>query len=116
MCSIFAILDFDGDLQTLRQLALRQSRLMRHRGPDWSGIHTCEGAVLAHERLVPDLYMKLHRHNHGYATGLAYADYIYMHNDDTENKERAALHIRLLLADDRVDPHLMLVRHGYATV
>ena len=36
----------------LRQLALRQSRLMRHRGPDWSGIHTCEGAVLAHERLA----------------------------------------------------------------
>jgi len=52
MCSIFAILDVNGDLQTLRQVALRQSRLMRHRGPDWSGIHTCEGAVLAHERLA----------------------------------------------------------------
>jgi len=25
---------------------------MRHRGPDWSGIHVCEGAVLAHERLA----------------------------------------------------------------
>lgn len=52
MCSIFAILDISGDLQLLRQTALRQSRLMRHRGPDWSGIHTCEGAVLAHERLA----------------------------------------------------------------
>ena len=52
MCSIFAVLDINGDLQALRQLALRQSRLMRHRGPDWSGIHTCEGAVLAHERLA----------------------------------------------------------------
>src|SRR5210317_758089 len=52
MCSIFAILDINGDLQDLRQVALRQSRLMRHRGPDWSGIHTCEGAVLAHERLA----------------------------------------------------------------
>ena len=52
MCSIFAILDINGDLQALRQIALRQSRLMRHRGPDWSGIHTCEGAVLAHERLA----------------------------------------------------------------
>jgi asparagine synthase (glutamine-hydrolysing) len=52
MCSIFAILDLNGDLQALRQLALRQSRLMRHRGPDWSGIYACEGAVLAHERLA----------------------------------------------------------------
>jgi asparagine synthase (glutamine-hydrolysing) len=52
MCSIFAVLDINGDLQALRQLALRQSRLLRHRGPDWSGIHTCEGAVLAHERLA----------------------------------------------------------------
>ncbi|MBT8070618.1 MAG: asparagine synthase B, partial [Gammaproteobacteria bacterium] len=52
MCSIFAVLDINGDVQPLRQLALRQSRLMRHRGPDWSGIHACDGAVLAHERLA----------------------------------------------------------------
>ena len=52
MCSIFAIFDIDGDLEAYRQLALRQSRLMRHRGPDWSGIHTCDTAVLAHERLA----------------------------------------------------------------
>ncbi len=52
MCSIFAVLDISGDLQALRQTALRQSRLLRHRGPDWSGIHTCAGAVLAHERLA----------------------------------------------------------------
>ncbi len=52
MCSIFAILNIEGDSQALRELALRQSRLMRHRGPDWSGSHTCEGAVLAHERLA----------------------------------------------------------------
>ena len=52
MCSIFAVLDINDDLQALRGVALRQSRLMRHRGPDWSGIHTCEAAVLAHERLA----------------------------------------------------------------
>ncbi len=52
MCSIFAILDIKGDLKGLRQLALQQSRLMRHRGPDWSGIHACGGAILAHERLA----------------------------------------------------------------
>lgn len=52
MCSIFAVLDINDDLTALRQLALKQSRLLRHRGPDWSGIHTCNGAVLAHERLA----------------------------------------------------------------
>ena len=52
MCSIFAILDINGDLQAMRQLALQQSRLLRHRGPDWSGIHTCDAAILAHERLA----------------------------------------------------------------
>ena len=45
------VLNINGDSQALRQVALKQSRLMRHRGPDWSGIYACEGAVLAHERL-----------------------------------------------------------------
>jgi len=52
MCSIFSVLNINGDLQALRQVALRQSRLLRHRGPDWSGIHACERAILAHERLA----------------------------------------------------------------
>jgi len=52
MCSIFSVLNIVGDAQALRQVALRQSRLLRHRGPDWSGIHACERAVLAHERLA----------------------------------------------------------------
>jgi asparagine synthase (glutamine-hydrolysing) len=52
MCSIFSVLDISGDLQAIRGIALKQSRLLRHRGPDWSGIHTAPGAVLAHERLA----------------------------------------------------------------
>jgi len=52
MCSIFSILDIHGGTRELRELALRQSRLLRHRGPDWSGIHTCNNAILAHERLA----------------------------------------------------------------
>ncbi len=31
--------------------ALELSRLMRHRGPDWSGIYASDKAILAHERL-----------------------------------------------------------------
>ena len=54
MCSIFAILDLvspaDGD--DLRGLLLECSRRQRHRGPDWSGVYTDDGAMLAHERLA----------------------------------------------------------------
>ncbi|MBS7456196.1 asparagine synthase B [Coralloluteibacterium stylophorae] len=53
MCSIFAILDIRGDdAAALRPLALEASRCMRHRGPDWSGVHVDDGAVLVHERLA----------------------------------------------------------------
>ncbi len=52
MCSIFGVLQVRQDPKTVRRMALRQSRLMRHRGPDWSGIHTAPNAVLAHERLA----------------------------------------------------------------
>ncbi|MBO2675488.1 asparagine synthase B [Shewanella algae] len=52
MCSIFAILDIQSDASALRSTALEMSKLMRHRGPDWSGIHTTARAILAHERLA----------------------------------------------------------------
>jgi asparagine synthase (glutamine-hydrolysing) len=52
MCSIFGVLQVRQDLKTVRRIALRQSRLLRHRGPDWSGIYTAPHAVLAHERLA----------------------------------------------------------------
>lgn len=52
MCSIFGILDIKTDLAPLRETALKSSRLMRHRGPDWSGIYAENNAILAHERLA----------------------------------------------------------------
>lgn len=52
MCSIFAILDIQSDPSALRHIALEMSKLMRHRGPDWSGIFADEHAILAHERLA----------------------------------------------------------------
>jgi asparagine synthase (glutamine-hydrolysing) len=51
MCSIFGVLEIRQDPETVRKMALRQSRLLRHRGPDWSGVHVAGSAVLAHERL-----------------------------------------------------------------
>lgn len=51
MCSIFGILDIKTGADALRPAALECSRLLRHRGPDWSGIYHSENAILVHERL-----------------------------------------------------------------
>ena len=51
MCSIFGILDIKTGADALRPQALEFSRLLRHRGPDWSGIYHSDNAILVHERL-----------------------------------------------------------------
>jgi len=51
MCSIFCILDIKTGADALRPKALEYSRLLRHRGPDWSGIYANDKAILVHERL-----------------------------------------------------------------
>ncbi len=54
MCGILAILDIDptrSNSGELRRQALSMARKLRHRGPDWSGIHSDDHAILAHERL-----------------------------------------------------------------
>lgn len=51
MCSIFGILDIKTSADALRPTALECSRLLRHRGPDWSGIYNNDNAILVHERL-----------------------------------------------------------------
>ncbi|MDD4864147.1 MAG: asparagine synthase B [Alishewanella agri] len=52
MCSIFGVLDIRTDVKALRQQALQLSKLLRHRGPDWSGIWNNDNAILVHERLA----------------------------------------------------------------
>ena len=42
MCSIFGVLDIKTDAGELRKKALELSRLMRHRGPDWSGVYASD--------------------------------------------------------------------------
>ncbi len=51
MCGIFGILDVKTDVSELRTQALELSKLLRHRGPDWSGIWNNNSAILSHERL-----------------------------------------------------------------
>lgn len=51
MCGIAAIFNIKGDPGQLRATALDMSRKIRHRGPDWSGIHVGRTAILTHERL-----------------------------------------------------------------
>jgi asparagine synthetase B (glutamine-hydrolysing) len=52
MCGIFCLFDLPaGQSGAAREVALQQARLLRHRGPDWSGVWAGERAVMAHERL-----------------------------------------------------------------
>ena len=54
MCSILGLFDLQpgDDLPRLRRHALELSQRQRHRGPDWSGVHADDGAILVHERLA----------------------------------------------------------------
>jgi len=51
MCGIVGVFDLKTDAQSLRAQVLEQSKIIRHRGPDWSGIYCGEKAIIAHERL-----------------------------------------------------------------
>ena len=52
MCGIVGIFDLKKPAEEERHKALELSKKLRHRGPDWSGIHTTPQAILAHERLA----------------------------------------------------------------
>ncbi|CEP14488.1 hypothetical protein [Parasitella parasitica] len=52
MCGIFAVYNYQGDIESYRQRALYLSKKIRHRGPDWSGCYTVDKHILCHERLA----------------------------------------------------------------
>ena len=52
MCGIVCAFDLKQDSETLRPQVLEMSKLVRHRGPDWSGIYSSKNAILGHERLA----------------------------------------------------------------
>ena len=51
MCGIVGLFNFRCPASELRERALAMASLVRHRGPDWSGIYVGEKGLLAHERL-----------------------------------------------------------------
>jgi len=51
MCAVIGIFGFKGPVAPMREQALRMAAMLRHRGPDWSGIYSDERAIIAHERL-----------------------------------------------------------------
>lgn len=52
MCSIFAVIDLHSNISELRELAVAQSNLLQHRGPDASGIKVYNNAILSHNRIA----------------------------------------------------------------
>lgn len=51
MCGIIGIFEIKDSVEKAREEALKMAALIRHRGPDWSGIYVDEKAIIAHERL-----------------------------------------------------------------
>ncbi len=51
MCGFVGVFDLKVQTQELRPQVLKMSKKIRHRGPDWSGVFSCDQAILAHERL-----------------------------------------------------------------
>ncbi|XP_021893221.1 asparagine synthetase [glutamine-hydrolyzing] 2-like, partial [Carica papaya] len=52
MCGILAVLGCIDTSQAKRSRIIELSRRLRHRGPDWSGLHCHEDCYLAHQRLA----------------------------------------------------------------
>lgn len=54
MCGIlcvFGLNESNNSVKNTRKRVVRLQKLLRHRGPDWSGIYSFQHAIMAHERL-----------------------------------------------------------------
>jgi len=52
MCGIVCAFNVKQKTELLRPQVLEMAKIIRHRGPDWSGIFSNDKAILAHERLA----------------------------------------------------------------
>jgi asparagine synthase (glutamine-hydrolysing) len=46
------VFDIHKNATSVRQQILEQSKKLRHRGPDWSGVYADDNCVISHERLA----------------------------------------------------------------
>lgn len=83
MCGIVALFQLQEEKNKMREQVLEMSKKIRHRGPDWSGIHTSKNAILAHERLaiVDPLSGGQPLYNHDKTVVLAVNGEIYNHKE-----------------------------------
>lgn len=52
MCGIVGMFEIASEPEQYRGKILKMTKKVRHRGPDWSGIHCGGSAIVAHERLA----------------------------------------------------------------
>lgn len=52
MCGILAVLGVVDNSISKRARIIELSRRLKHRGPDWSGLHSHQDCYLAHQRLA----------------------------------------------------------------
>ncbi len=52
MCGIVCAFELKQTSKKLRPQLLKMAKLIRHRGPDWSGIYSNNKVIMAHERLA----------------------------------------------------------------
>jgi asparagine synthase (glutamine-hydrolysing) len=52
MCGIVCAFDIKQKTDDLRPQVLEMAKIIRHRGPDWSGIYSDDKVIMAHERLA----------------------------------------------------------------
>jgi asparagine synthase (glutamine-hydrolysing) len=52
MCGIVCAFDIKQKSEDLRPQVLEMAKVIRHRGPDWSGIYSDDKVIMAHERLA----------------------------------------------------------------
>ncbi|MGC1633712.1 MAG: asparagine synthase B, partial [Gelidibacter sp.] len=52
MCGIVCAFDLKQKAEDLRPQLLEMSKIIRHRGPDWSGVFNNDKAIMTHERLA----------------------------------------------------------------
>ena len=51
MCGFVGMFELKDQNLAYRERVLKASRIIRHRGPDWSGIYTGNNCIISHERL-----------------------------------------------------------------